>query len=215
MMMTMMMVFLVLIPGSSDTSTQPRKKIRSFSSISHEYTDACGFRSSEPFEESSEAALQFLTSLKECRNFLNNETKSIENDIVRWTRIHHEWSVIETERTLNASTSLSESQTEKNMWIKRLNNTLNGQLSATYYTSQLIIIFLFSLFLAFMISKYLGSEISRRAIFSWASKTLSPHGGRRSRKQILTELPKLFRGTWHHDCDESLQSLLKLVRMVY
>ena len=215
MMMTMMMVFLVLIPGSSDTSTQPRKKIRSFSSISHEYTDTCGFRSSEPSEESSEAALQFLTSLKACRNFLNNETKSIENDIVRWTRIHHEWSVIETERTLNASTSLSESQTEKNMWIKRLNNTLNGQLSATYYTSQLIIIFLFSLVLAFMISKYLGSEISRRAIFSWASKTLSPHGGRRSRKQILTELPKLFRGTWHHDCDESLQSLLKLVRMVY
>ena len=191
------MVFLVLIPGSSNA--QSRQKIRT--SVSNEYTDACGFRHSEPSEESSEAALRFLRSLRACRNFLEYEVKSIENDIVRWTRIHHEWSMIETERTLNASTSLSESQTGKNMWVKRLNNTLNGQLSATYYTSQLIITSLFSLFLAFMISKYLGSEISRRAIFSWASKTLSPRGGRRSRKQILTELPKLFRDPMRHSKD--------------
>ena len=135
------------------------------------------------FEESSEAALRFLRS-SSVEIFWNTK-RNRSRMTVRWTRIHHEWSMIETERTLNASTSLSESQTGKNMWVKRLNNTLNGQLSATYYTS-----FSYRLFvlIAFMISKYLGSEISRRAIFSWASKTLSPRGGKRSRKQILTEL---------------------------
>ena len=191
----------------STTNTQTMRRIRS------SYNDACGFRENQPDKsKDANAALLYIKRLKTCRTYLENETKSIENDIIQWTQIHHEWSMVETERTLNVT--LSESGTRTNMWIKRLNNTLNGQLSPTYYVSQLIITSLFSLVIAFMISKYLGSEISRRAIFSWASKTLSPRGGRRSRKQILTELPKNFRGTWHHDCDESLQSLLKLVGLV-
>ena len=219
------MLVLIILMLQQIRKTSTSRQIRSSSSLSSSllmYEKICGFRTNNvPSEDTSlETVRRYVDDLKTCRTYLENETRSIKIELLKWKEINLKLDMAETYRILNDSvtsstiiTTTTTTTTAIPQWIRRLNNTLDGKLSSTYYTSQLVITTLISLAMAFFISRYFGSEISRRAVFSWASSTLSPRRRRKRPKLQLksAQLPKLFRGKWHHDCDDSLRSLLRLV----
>ena len=222
------MLVLIILMLQQIRKTSTSRQIRSLSSLSSfllMYEKICGFRINNIPSEDIEMVRRYVDDLKTCHNYLENETRSIEIELLKWKEINLKLDMAETYRILNDSvtsstiitTTTTTTTTAIPQWIRRLNNTLDGKLSSTYYTSyytsQLVITTLISLAMAFFISRYFGSEISRRAVFSWASSTLSPRRRRKRPKLQLksAQLPKLFRGKWHHDCDDSLRSLLRLV----